>query len=68
MDIAVFDTIERFVGGTLETGGTSVYSLRNGGVGLAPFSPEVPRSVVAEIERVTDEIVAGTISIPAPLT
>jgi basic membrane protein A len=68
MDVAVFDTIERFVGGTLETGGTSVYSLRNGGVGLGSFSPEVPRSVVAEIERVTDEIVAGTISIPTPIT
>jgi basic membrane protein A and related proteins len=68
MDIAVFDTIERFVGGTLETGGTSVFSLRNGGVGLGSFSPEVPPSVVAEIERVTDEIVAGTISIPTPIT
>jgi basic membrane protein A and related proteins len=68
MDIAVFDTIERFVGGTLETGGTSVFSLRNGGVGLGSFSPEVPPSVVAEIERVTDEIVAGTISIPTAIT
>jgi basic membrane protein A and related proteins len=68
MDVAVFDTIERFVEGTLETGGTSVFSLRNGGVGLGSISPEVPPSVVAEIERVTDEIVAGTISIPTPIT
>jgi len=68
MDVAVFDTIERFVGGTLETGGTSVFSLRNGGVGLGSFSPEVPPSVIAEIERVTDGIVAGTISIPTPIT
>ena len=68
MDVAVFDTIERFVGGTLETGGTSMFSLRNGGVGLGSISPEVPLSVVAEIERVTDEIVAGTISIPPPVT
>jgi len=68
MDVAVFDTIERFVGGTLETGGTSMFSLRNGGVGLGSISPEVPLSVVAEIEHVTDEIVAGTISIPTPIT
>jgi basic membrane protein A len=68
MDVAVFDTIERFVGGTLETGGTSVFALRDGGVGLGSISPEVPPSVVAEIERVTDEIVAGTISIPTPIT
>jgi hypothetical protein len=45
-----------------------VFSLRNGGVGLGSFSPEVPHSVVAEIERVTDEIVAGTISIPTTVT
>jgi basic membrane protein A len=68
MDVAVFDTIERFVGGTLETGGTSVFSLRDGGVGLGSINPQVPPSVVADIERVTDEIVAGTISIPTPLT
>jgi basic membrane lipoprotein Med (substrate-binding protein (PBP1-ABC) superfamily) len=68
MDVAVFDAIERFVGGTFETGGTSVFALRNGGVGLGSFSPEVPPSVVAEIERVTDEIVAGTISIPTSIT
>ena len=68
LDVAVFDTIERFVGGTLETGGTTVFSLRNGGVGLGSISPEVPPSVVAEIERVTDEIVAGTISIPTTIT
>ena len=68
MDVAVFDTIERFVGGTLETGGTSVFALRNGGVGLGSISPEVPPSIVAEIERVTDEIVAGTISIPTSIT
>jgi basic membrane protein A and related proteins len=68
MDVAMFDTIERFVGGTLETGGTSVFSLRDGGVGLGSISPDVPPSVVAEIERVTDEIVAGKISIPTPIT
>lgn len=68
MDVAVFDTIERFVGGTLETGGTSVFALRNGGVGLGSISPEVPPSVVAEIARVTDAVVAGTIAIPTPIT
>ena len=68
MDVAVLDTIERFVGGTLETGGTSVFGLRNGGVGLGSISPEVPPSVVAEIERVTDEIVAGEVSIPTSIT
>lgn len=68
MDVAVFDTIERFVGGTLETGGTSVFALRNGGVGLGSISPAMPPSVVAEVARATDAIVTGTVSIPTPIT
>jgi basic membrane protein A len=67
MDVAVFDTIERFIAGTLETGGTSVFSLRDGSVGLGSMSPEVPPSIVAEIERVAEKIVAGEVSIPAPI-
>jgi basic membrane protein A len=63
LDMAVFDTIEELVRGTLTTGRTSGFSLRNGGVGLGAISPEVPGSLVAEIERVKAEIVAGTIAI-----
>jgi basic membrane protein A len=67
LEVAVFDTIEKLVRGTLETGGTSCYSLRNGGVGLGAISPEVPGSVVAEIERTRADIVAGTIAIASPV-
>ena len=63
MDVAVFDTIEELVRGTLETGRTSRFSLRNGGVGLGTISAAVPRSLKAEIEDVRAEIVAGKISI-----
>jgi basic membrane protein A len=64
LEVAVFDTIEALVRGTFKTGRTSRFSLRNGGVGLGAISPEVPGSLVAEIERVRAEIVAGTIEIP----
>jgi basic membrane protein A len=67
LDVAVFDTIEELVRGTLTTGGTSRFSLRNGGVGLGAISPEVPGSLVAEIEKVSAEIVAGTIAIANPV-
>jgi basic membrane protein A len=46
-DVAVFETIEALVRGTLETGRTSRFSLRNGGVGLGTISAAVPRSFKA---------------------
>jgi basic membrane protein A len=68
MDVAVFDTIEELARGTLETGRTSRFSLRNGGVDLGTISAAVPRSLKAEIEDVRAGIVAGKISIASPVT
>ena len=68
MDVAVFDTIQELVGGTLETGRTSCFSLRNGGVGLGTISAGVPPSLKAEIEDVRAEIVAGKIRIASSVT
>ena len=68
LDVAVFDTIERLTRGTLETGSTSRFSLRNRGVGLGAISAAVPPSLKAEIEDVTAEIVAGKIAIASSVT
>jgi basic membrane protein A len=68
LDVAVFDTIEELVCGTLQTGRTSHFSLRDGGVGLGTISAEVPRSLEAEIEDVRAEIVAGKIPNPSSVT
>ena len=68
MDVAVFDTIEELARGTLETGGTSRFSLRNRSVGLGAISTAVPRSLEAEIEDVTAGIVAGKIPIATSVT
>jgi basic membrane protein A and related proteins len=68
LDVAVFDTIEELVRGTLETGRTSHFSLRDRGVGLGTISAAVPRSFKAEIEDVRAEIVAGKIAIPSSVT
>jgi basic membrane protein A len=68
MDVAVFDTIEELARGTLETGRTSRFSLRNDGVGLGAISSAVPRALLAEIEDVRTEIVAGKIPIAGSVT
>jgi basic membrane protein A and related proteins len=68
MDVAVFDTVEELARGTLETGRTSRFSLRNRGVGLGTISAAVPRSLKAEIEDVRAEIVAGKIPIASSVT
>jgi basic membrane protein A and related proteins len=68
LDVAVFDTIEKLVRGTLETGRTSRFSLQNDGVGLGMISAGVPRSLKAEIEDVRAEIVAGKIPIASSVT
>ena len=63
IDVAVFDTIEELARGTLETGRTSRFSLRNSGVGLGTISAEVPGSLKAAVEDVRAEIVAGNIAV-----
>jgi basic membrane protein A and related proteins len=68
MDVAVFNTIEELARGTLETGRTSRFSLRDGGVGLGTISGEVPHSLKAEIEDVRAKIVAGKIPIASSVT
>ena len=68
LDVAVFDTIEELGRGTLETGRTSRFSLRNDGVGLGTISAVVPRSLKDEIEDVRAEIVAGKIRITSSST
>ncbi|HET8651838.1 MAG TPA: BMP family ABC transporter substrate-binding protein [Gaiellaceae bacterium] len=61
LDVAVFDTVEELVRGTLETGRTSRFSLRNRGVGLGTISAAVPPSFIAEIEDVRAKLVDGKI-------
>jgi len=67
-DLAVFETIEELARGTLETGRTSRFTLRNGGVGLGTISVAVPRALKAEIEDVSAEIVAGEIRVGSSVT
>ena len=64
LDVAVFTTIEEFDRGRLQTGGTSAFSLRNGGLGLGAFSAVVPEPVRGELAAVEAAIAAGSIASP----
>lgn len=65
MDVAVFDAIKAVKDGTFK-GGTYLGTLKNGGVGIAPYhdlDSKVPASLKAEIEQVRAKIIKGEINI-----
>jgi basic membrane protein A len=68
LDVAVFDTIKAYKDGQLRSGSDAVFDLKNGGVGLGRFSPRVPRALIARLEPIRKQIVAGTIRVPARLS
>lgn len=62
---AVYDTIESVVEGTF-TSGNYVGTLKNGGVGLAPwhdFEDKVPQELKSEIDQIRERIISGDISV-----
>lgn len=63
-DVPVYDAIRRLVKGTFKTGGNTVVDLRSNGVRLGKVSPEVPRSVLRQVDDVRREIIAGKIDVP----
>lgn len=63
MHIAVRDAVQMAKEGTFQ-GGVYVGTLKNGGVGIAPFhefDDDVPASLKAELEEITKGIIDGTI-------
>jgi basic membrane protein A len=68
IDVAVYETIRAATEGRFRGGRTVELGLREGAVGLGAISPRVPRSLVAQVERVRRQIVAGEITgIPTTL-
>ncbi len=64
LDKAVATAMQRLAGGRFTTGGDTVFNLRNGGVGLGKISPDVPRSVRRQVDRIRRQIIAGKIRVP----
>ncbi len=63
LDVSVLSAVQAIVDGTF-SGGHHPGTLENGGVSLAPFhnlEALVPPQVKADLEQITEEIIAGTI-------
>ena len=63
VDRAVFLAVQSVQKGSFR-GGNAVFGLREGGVGLGKISPKVPKSEVAAVERIRQQLIAGTIRPP----
>jgi basic membrane protein A and related proteins len=58
MDASVYDASEQIVNGTF-SGGTYIGTLENEGVGLGTTHSSVPAELLAEVEALRDQIIAG---------
>ena len=63
VDNAVYDTVGKFVNGTLSNGIT-VYDLTNAGVDIAPTTTLLNDEVIAAVEEVKEAIIAGDVTVP----
>ena len=61
VDTAVFDAIKLAVDGRFK-GGNLVFGLKDNGVGVGKISPKVPKSEVAQVNKIRAEIISGKIS------
>jgi basic membrane protein A len=62
VDEAVFQTVQEVVDGGFNGGEDTIFDVASGAVGIGVMSPTVPRTAVAEVKRVQEEIADGTIS------
>ena len=62
VDEAVFQSIQELVDGGFNGGEDTIFDVASGAVGIGVISPTVPRTAVAEVKRVQEEIANGTIS------
>jgi basic membrane protein A len=60
VDVAVFKAIESVVNGTFK-GGNVTYGLRDNGVGLGKINARVPKSEVAQVNKIKAQIISGKI-------
>jgi basic membrane protein A and related proteins len=63
VDVAVFKAIQSVANGTFK-GGNVVYGLKDNGVSLGKINPRVPKSELAKVDKIRQQIVAGKITIP----
>ncbi len=69
INVAVFNTIKDVQDGKF-TGGTVTYTLKDGGVDMAPFhnfDSQVPADLKTELAKVKQDLISGTITVDGVL-
>lgn len=67
-DVALSTLLRELKSGTLRTGGTTFFGVRENGVGLGKISPKVPSVFRRAVERIRTQIAAGTIQVPTRIS
>ena len=67
VDTSVYDSIKAVEDGTFTGGGDANFGLANEGVALGTISPDVPQSLLDEVDALKQQIIDGTITVPAEL-
>ena len=68
LNLAVYDLARRLVDGRLPTGGNLSFDLRNHGVSLGKFSPDVPLTLRRQLVRLAAQIEHGKIVVPTKVS
>lgn len=66
VDVAVYFAIIAVAQQTFR-GGEQLFGLDNGGVGYAPGNLTLGQDIIAEMERVSKQIISGTLTVPSSL-
>jgi basic membrane protein A and related proteins len=61
VDVAVYQTVQDAQDGKFTGGTNRVFDIASGGVGMGKITPDVPADLVAQVNRVQDQIAAGEI-------
>jgi basic membrane protein A len=67
VDTSVFETIKAVQDGTFKGGEDATFNLANDGVALGTISPKVPQALLDEVEALKQQIIDGTVTVPAEL-
>jgi basic membrane protein A len=65
VDNAIYDVSDMVRKGTLQSGSTLLYNLKNNGVGYATTGNHIPPAVITEVEAIKARIVNGQLKVPA---
>ncbi|MDR2770808.1 MAG: BMP family ABC transporter substrate-binding protein [Clostridiales Family XIII bacterium] len=65
VDNALYDVSTQMLDGSFVGGTTQVYNLKNDGVGYATTGDHIPAEILAEVEAIKADIIAGNLKVPA---